>query len=77
LRRPWKLTIYHNLEVGSRVLRLPFGGLQFLLQVGHLFLRLARHALLDVLNLLSSLDLGLKLRLVGRGGLCVGIGHFP
>jgi hypothetical protein len=77
LRRPWKFTIYHDLDVGSRILRLPFGGLQFLLQVGHLFLRLVRHGLLDPLNLLRVFDLGLELRLAGRGGLCVGVGRFP
>jgi hypothetical protein len=30
-----------------------------------------------VLDLLRDLDLGLQLRLTGRGGLCVGIGCFP
>jgi hypothetical protein len=31
LRRPWKLTLYHDLEVGSRILHLLFGDLQLLL----------------------------------------------
>jgi hypothetical protein len=26
---------------------------------------------------LRVLDLGLELRVTGRGGLCVGVGHFP
>jgi hypothetical protein len=65
------------LEVVSRILRLPLGDLQLILQGGHLLLCLANHGLLHVLDLLRVLDLGLQSSLAGRDNLCVGIGHLP
>jgi hypothetical protein len=54
-----KLIFYPDLEVGGRILGLPFSVFQLLLQVGRLLLCLARHGLFDALDLLRSLDLGL------------------
>jgi hypothetical protein len=43
--------LYNGLEVGGRVLRLPLGVLQLLLQVVRVLARLARHGFLDALDL--------------------------
>jgi hypothetical protein len=77
LRRPWQLILYHGLEVDSRVLRLLFGDLQFLLQGGFLLLRLARRGLLHTLDLLCGFNLVQQRSLVGRDDLCVGVGRLP
>jgi hypothetical protein len=38
---------------------------------------LARHGLLDTLDLTRGRDLGLQLRLTSRGSLCVRVCHLP
>jgi hypothetical protein len=59
------------MEVGSRIIGLPFSVLQLLLQVDRFLLRLARLGLFGTLDLMRGLDLGLQLRLMGHGGLCM------
>jgi hypothetical protein len=65
------------MEVGRRVFGLFLGVLQLFLQVGRLLLHLARHDLLDALDLPRGRDLSLQLRLVGCGGLCLRVRRFP
>jgi hypothetical protein len=69
MRQCRKLTLYHGLEVGSHVLSLLLGVLQLFLQVGRLLLRLACLDVLDVLDFLRGLDLGLQPCFMGCGGL--------
>jgi hypothetical protein len=49
----------------------------FFFRSGRVLVRLARHGLLDALDLARGRDLGLQLRLTSRGGLCVRVCCLP
>jgi hypothetical protein len=53
------------------------GVLQLFLQVNRFLLHLAHHDLLDALDLSRIRDLGLQLRLMGYGSLCVRVRRLP
>jgi hypothetical protein len=77
LEQRCECTLYSGLEVRGCVLSLPLSVLQLLLQFIRVLVCLARHGLLDALDLARRRDLRLQLRLTSHGGPCMRIGRLP